>query len=451
MKQKNKQIIETESIPRLVILNIVPAIIAMLMVLIYNLADTFFIGQTHDPYQIAAVSLATPVFLLVMAIGTVFGVGGTSVISRTLGQGRLEYARKVSAFCMWSCVVMGILFAAAIWIFLDPILTAIGSSVDTVEYAGSYLRIIALSGPFLLIGSCFSNILRAEGQVTKAMLGTMLGNLVNIILDPIFILFCGWDVAGAAIATVFGNIVGAGYYLLYFLQGNSKLSISIKDFQIKNRVCSEVLSIGIPAAIGSILMSVSNIVINSQIAAYGDMAVAGVGVAMKVTMITGMVSMGLGQGIQPLLGFCVGAETWNRYKEIFNFSLMIALAAGIVLVGLCYIFVEPIVRIFLTDASAFDYGVSFAKILLSTNFFFGVFFVMLNALQAMGAAVPSLIINCCRQGLIYIPVLFILAAAMGITGLIWAQPVADVLSMLLVVILYGRTYIRMKKERHHLT
>ncbi|MDO4557049.1 MAG: MATE family efflux transporter, partial [Lachnospiraceae bacterium] len=204
----------------------------------------------------------------------------------------------------------------------------------------------------------------------------------------------------------------------------------------------------IPAAIGSILMSVSNIIVNSQMAAYGDMAVAGVGVAMKVTMITCMICMGLGQGIQPLLGFCVGAGTWDRYKKIFRFSLIFSFAVGVILVSLSYIFAGSIVRAFLTDASAFEYGLKFVRILLSTNFFFGVFFVVINALQAMGAAVPSLIINCCRHGIIHIPMLFALEAIMGETGLIWAQPVTDVLSLVLAVILYAITYKKMKKERN---
>ena len=148
----------------------------------------------------------------------------------------------------------------------------------------------------------------AEGQSGKAMMGQLNGNLLNVILDPIMILVFGWDIAGAAIATVIGNIAGAGYYLSYFLRGQSSLSISPKDFSVKNSVASGVLSIGIPAAPGSLLMSVSSIIMNSQMAKYGDMAVAGAGVAMKVTMITGMVCIGLGQGIQPLLSYCVRGE-----------------------------------------------------------------------------------------------------------------------------------------------
>lgn len=269
--------------------NALPAMAAMLMVLIYNLADTFFIGQTHDDLQVAAVSLATPVFLLFMAVGTIFGNGGTSVISRAMGEGRTDYAKKVCSFCMWSCVGVGIIMSALFLLFMDQILALIGASADTWEYAKTYLTIVSLSGPFVLIANCYSNVIRAEGQSGKAMMGQLIGNLLNVVLDPIMILVFGWNIAGAAIATVIGNAAGAIYYIFYFLSGKSVLSINPKDFSVKNKVASGVLTIGIPAALGSLLMSVSNIIMNSQMGKYGDMAVAGVGVAMKVTMLTGMV------------------------------------------------------------------------------------------------------------------------------------------------------------------
>lgn len=294
-------------VSKAVIKNAIPAMIAMLMVLIYNLADTFFIGQTHDAYQVAAVSLATPVFLMFMAVG----------------------------------------------------------------------------------------------QANKAMMGQLIGNFLNIILDPIMILGFGWNIKGAAIATVIGNLAAAAYYILYFIRGKSSLSININDFSIKDKICSGVLIIGIPASLASVMMSISQIIMNGLMAGYGDMALAGIGVAMKVTMITGMISMGIGQGVQPLLGYCVGANTWDRFKKIMKFSLIFSFLLGLILTVLCYLFTNSIVSAFLTEPSAFDYSVQFSRILLTTSTFFGVFYVLTNALQAMGAAVSSLIINLSRQGLIY--------------------------------------------------
>ena len=390
------EVFETTPVPKAVLKNAIPAMAAMLMVLIYNLADTFFIGQTHNDILVAAVSLATPVFLIFMAVGTIFGIG---------------------------------------------------ASADTWEPAKTYLTIVALGGPFVLISNCYSNILRAEGQPNQAMVGQVLGNLLNVVLDPIMILTLQWGIAGAAIATVIGNVVGAGYYILYYLRGQSSLSIHIRDFSVKDQICANVLSIGIPASLGSLLMSVSQIVVNARMAGYGDMAVAGMGVAMKVTMITGMICIGFGQGVQPLLGYCVGAKLWERFKKIMRFSVLFSLGLSAVMTGLCYLLRDSIIRVFLTDAAYFDYATTFTSILLTTSFLFGVFYVLTNALQAMGAAVQALIINLSRQGIIYIPALFILQAVLEANGLAWAQPVADLLSTALVAALYLWTSRKMMEKR----
>lgn len=372
------EIFKSAPIGQAVLKNTIPAMVAMMMVLIYNLADTFFIGQTKDALMIAAVSLVTPAFLLFMAVGTVFGIGGTSVISRAMGEGRREYAKKVCSFCMWSCVIAGIVMVIIIFAFMDPILKMLGASADTMEYARQYLSIVTVAGPFVLISNCYANIIRTEGKAGMAMIGQLGGNLLNVILDPILILGFGWNVAGAAIATAVSNLVSAAYYIGYFKFGKSMLSISPKDFSVKDHILKGVLAIGIPAALGDVLMSVSSIVLNSQMAKYGDMAVAGVGV-------------------------------------------------------------------FLSDPEAFQYGVEFSRILLTTSFLFGMFYVLSNALQAMGAATSALIINMSRQGLIYIPVIFLLQSIIGMDGLLWVQPVADILSVVLVIILYRVT---LKKKIH---
>ena len=443
MEQKSLEVFGSMPVPKAVFKNALPAMAAMLMVLVYNLADTFFIGQTHDALQVAAVSLATPVFLIFMAVGTVFGMGGTSVISRALGEGRKDYAKKVCSFCMWGCVIVGVVMAALFLIFMEPILSLIGASSDTWDLAKTYLMIVVCSGPFVLISNCYANVIRTEGESGRACMGQLLGNLLNVVLDPIMILGFGWNIAGAAIATVIGNVFGAGYYISYFLRGKSSLSVRLKDFTLREKVCSSVLAIGVPAALGSMLMSVSQIIINSQMAEYGDMAIAGMGVAMKVVTITGMVCMGLGQGVQPILGYCVGAKLWDRFKKVLRFSLVFAFLLSAVLTGICYLFTNQIVSAFLTDTTAFGYAVQFSRILLTTSFLFGVFYVLTNALQAMGAATAALVINVSRQGILFIPALFILKAVMGMTGLVWAQPVADVVSLAIAYVLYMNTSKKM--------
>ncbi|MGN0975844.1 MAG: MATE family efflux transporter, partial [Gemmiger sp.] len=244
-----------------------------------------------------------------------------------------------------------------------------------------------------------------------------------------------------------GNVVGAGYYILYFMSVKSAVSVSLRDCTIKNGVARKVLEIGIPASLGSLLMSFSQIVVNALMAGYGDMAVAGIGVAMKVTMMTGMVCIGFGQGIQPLLGYCVGAQLWERFRNVMRFSVIFAFVLSMVMTIVCYLFTGQIVGVFLTDASAYDFALRFARILLSTSFLFGIFYVLSNALQAMGAATAALIVNLSRQGLIYIPALFVLRVMFGADGLAWAQPVADILSTALVAVLYVRSYRHMAKTK----
>ena len=444
MKESNElEVFRSAAVSEAVLKTTIPAMIAMLMVLIYNLADTFFIGLTRDPYQLAAVSMAMPVFLVFMSIGTIFGIGGTSVISRALGEGRLEYAKKVCSFCMWSCITIGVLLSAFFLIGMEQILTLMGTSADTHDHVKTYLTIVSLGGPFVLISNCYSNVVRAEGQSQKAMMGQLMGNLLNVILDPIMISLLGWGIAGAAVATVIGNLFGACYYILYFLKKRSILSIHPKDFSVKEKICRSVLVIGVPASLGSLMMSISQVIMNGQMAAFGDMAVAGVGVASKVIMITGMLCIGFGQGVQPLLGFCVGARLWTRFKKIMQFSMLFSFCLSIVMTALCYIFSEQLVRIFLTDSDALEFGVRFLRILLTTSFLFGMFYVLANALQAAGAATAALIVNLSRQGIIYIPALFLLRNMLGANGLVWAQPAADLLSMAIVTILYIRTVNKM--------
>lgn len=447
MNEKNQlELFSSGKVSTAVLKNAIPAMIAMLMVLVYNLADTFFIGQTHDDLQVAAVAMCTPVFLMFMSVGTVFGLGGTSVIARALGEGRVEYAKKVSSFCMWTCVVIGVAMAGVFLLCMDQMLTLMGVSEDVWNHAKTYMTIVTFSGPFAILSNCFSGILRAEGQANTSMMAMLLGNLANIILDPIMIIFLGWEIAGAAVATVIGNVLAGGYYLLYYIKGSSMLSIRLKDFSAKEGICKNVLVIGIPAALGSLLMSVSQILLNGRMMAYGDMTVAGMGVASKVTMITGMICIGLGQGVQPLLGYCVGAKNWERFRKALTFSLGFAFAISAVMTGVCYLLTEQIVNMVLTNPAAFDYGCHFARILLTTSFLFGVYYVLTNTLQAMGAATPSFIINLSRQGILFIPILFLLEATMGLDGLLWAQPIVDVLSLLLAVVLYVPIYRKMVRE-----
>ena len=433
---KTIEIFQNASVPKAVINNVVPSIISMIMVLVYNLADTFFIGKTNNAFMVAAVSVATPAFLIFMAIGMLFGIGGTSLISRMLGEKREERAKHASSFCFWTGLCVGILSMLLMFVFATPVCRAIGASDDTVEYATTYLRIVSLGIPFLILSNSFSNIIRAEGRAKTAMSGMIIGNLANIILDPIMILYCGWDVAGAVIATVIGNVLSAVFYFIHLISKKSMLSIHPKDYRIGGRIALDVFAIGIPASLNSILMSVSNIIINKLISGFGDMAVAGLGVAMKVNMIVVMLLIGLGVGIQPLLGYCFGAGNRKRYFAVLKFSCLLALCLSAVMTAICYFGASPLVRAFLEDEHAFSYGFSFSRIYILSGPILGLMFVFINAIQATGAALPSLILSISRQGLIFIPILMIINELTdSARALVFAQPLTDYIATALAAVL----------------
>lgn len=423
------------SIPKVVIQNSIPALIAMVMVMVYNLADTFFIGLTHDDLQVAAVSLASPVFMIFMSLGTLFGVGGTSVISRALGAGKADYAKKACSFCMWACVGIGLLMMVVLWCCLDGVTVMLGASENTMRYTRSYLAITMICGVFSMISNCFSNVIRTEGQAMKAMTGTVIGNLLNMILDPIMILGFKWGIVGAAVATVIGNVVSAGYYLFYFFRGRSNLSIRIRDFSMKDGILKGVLSVGISASLANLLVSLSSIIVNGQLAKFGDLYVAGYGVTSKVMMIITLIGIGIGSGVQPLLGYCYGARNRERLVGSIRFAAIFGLALCLIVSVLCFLLAGPIVRVFLTNEEAWQAGIRFTRILLSSAWLIGAFAICQNTLQAIGAAVPALLASVFRQGVIFIPCVFLLKAAIGMEGLVWAQPAADVLSLIIVILM----------------
>ena len=441
MQDKTTEIFKNASVPKAVITNVVPSIVSMIMVLLSNLADTFFIGQTKDAYKVAAVSLATPAFMIFMAIGMLFGIGGTSLISRMIGEGRKEKAKNTSSFCFWSGFSIGVVAMVLIWVFSEPICRIIGASDDTLNYTLQYVNIVSLGVPFLIVGNSFSNIIRAEGMPKTAMLGMIIGNMMNIVLDPIMILVFDWGVAGAAIATVIGNVFAAVFYIFHLMSKKTILSINPKDYKIGDRICTGVLAIGIPASLNSMLMSISNILINNVMTGYGDMAVAGLGVAMKVNMIVVMLLIGLGTGVQPLLGYCFGAGNRKRYMAVLRFSLILAFCMSAVMTVICYCGAGPLVTAFLDNDDAFGYGMSFSRIYILSGPVMGILFVLINAIQSTGAAIPSLILSVSRQGILYIPILAVFSRVFDEARMVaLAQPVTDYLAAALAVILFIVTY-----------
>ena len=432
---KNQELFEKAPVSKAVAVMAIPTMISMLVVVIYNMADTFFIGQTNDPMKVAAVSLATPIFMVFMALGNLFGIGGSSAISRALGEHKPEKAKHISAFCCYGSLGVGIFMAVVSILGMELILKLIGASENTIDYARDYLFFIALGAPFIMFGTAFGNILRGEGAARESMIGNLIGTIVNIVLDPIMILVLGWGVTGAALATIIGNIAACLYYIAYYLRGKSTLSIHFRDFKMGDGIVSGVAGIGIPASLNNILMSFANIILNQALVGYGDTPVAAMGVALKSNMLVVLLQIGLCVGIQPLIGYNYGAGNKKRLMQVFKFTGIVSVIMGTILTLFMMVARKSLVQVFINDAQVITYGIQMVIALQLSAPFLGILFLCINTIQGMGKAIPSLLLTVCRQGLIFIPLIFILNHMFGLEGVIYAQPAADYLSIVVAILI----------------
>lgn len=442
----NHDIFEKAPIPKAVATLALPTILSMLVTIFYNMADTFFVGQTGDELQVAAVSVTTPVFLLLMAVGNIFGIGGSSLISRLLGQREHDKVKHVSAFCFYGGILAGIIMMFLFLLGMNPILSLIGCSSDTLGYAREYLSYISYGAVFVVLSTAFGNVVRAEGAAKIAMIGMMIGTVVNIVLDPIMILTMDMGVAGAAIATVIGNVCSVIFYVWYLICGKSILSISPKDFMVKNHIFTGVCSIGLPASINNVLMSTSNIVMNKFLASYGDTEVAAMGIAMKANMLVILLQIGLATGIQPLIGYNYGSGNTGRMKKIMRFGMMCNVLFGITITIVYFIFTEPIIRIFIDKAGVIAPGVNMLRAIMLSGPFVGILFVFNFTFQAMGKAVPSLVLSLSRQGLVFFPVLLLANHFIGLNGIVYSQPIADFIAIFMALFMFLIINRNMKKK-----
>lgn len=428
----------------------VPTMISMLVVVIYNMADTFFIGQTKDPLQVAAVSLATPVFMIFMALGHLFGIGGSSAISRALGERRKDRAWHISSFCCYGSLGLGVMVAVISVLGMEQILHLIGASENTIGFARQYLTIISIGAPTIMFSTAFANILRGEGASRESMVGNLLGTIVNIILDPVMILGLGWGVSGAALATIIGNIAACFFYISYYVRGKSMLSIHVKDFRMGEGIAASVAAIGIPASLNNILMSFANIILNQALVGYGDTPVAAMGVALKSNMLVVLLQIGLCVGIQPLIGYNYGSGNKKRLMQVFKFTGVVSVIMGMLLTLFMIIARKTMIQVFINDAEVVSYGIRMVVALQLSAPFIGILFLCINTIQGMGKALPSLVLTVCRQGLIFIPLIFILNAMLGLNGVIYAQPAADYLSILVGIMICMHLFRSMEhREREN--
>lgn len=416
----------------------IPSVISSLVTVLYNMADTFFVGQTGDALQVAAVSLTNPIFILFMAFANMFGMGGSAAASMALGQKNERRVRQVSSFVTYASLIVGVFFAVVLLVFTGPILSLFGADAQTYEYARGYTIYVAVGAPFIIWSAAASFVVRAEGASREAMIGSMIGTIANIVLDPLFISGFGMGAAGAAIATTIGNVMASAYYLWYFLRKSVSMSLSPRDFNCGDGILKGVCSTGLPTAIFSALMCVSTIVLNQILVAYGNDPVAAIGIVFKANMFITFLQMGLANGVQPLLGYSYGAGSTARFREVESFTKKCCVVVGVAATVLFFVAREPIIRLFISDSDVVRYGVEMLVAYMVSGPFIGILFVNMNCMQSVEHALPATILSVMRQGVLLIPLLYLLQAVAGLNGVIYGQAITDYIAVLLSIIIWRK-------------
>lgn len=450
---ENKELFETMPVTRALTKMAIPTIISQLITMIYNLADTYFIGRTNNPYMVAAASLSYVLFFILTALSNLFGVGGGSQISRLLGEQRFEEAKKVCSFSFYGTICISLLYSLGCLIFMDPLLRLLGATDNTIAYSCQYtLWVIVVGGVPSCLSMTMAHLLRSEGYARYASYGLSGGGILNMILDPLFmfvIMRPGQEVMGAALATMLSNCAALVYFALMFLhlRKDTVLCISPRMMLPGKSSIRNVFSVGIPSAIGSLMACLSNTVVNKLSSGYDDYAVAAMGIVKKIDMLPMNVGMGLCQAMVPMVAYNYSTKNYRRMGAFTNAARL----SGVIFAGICIVVMElfapQIITLFINDAETVRYGVDFLRINVLATPLMICNFQMSYTFQAMGKGAESLLLTSCRQGIINIPLLFLMNRLVGLYGIIWTQLLADSITIVISFLFYQHT---MKKLRQSL-
>lgn len=395
------------------------------------MADMYFVGWIGDYAQVASVSLAMPVFSILMAVSTMIGNGGCTKIAQALGQHDKEKVQSYSALCVWASIIFGILFAVSCFLFCNPLLRFLGANEEMWDYTKSYLLILAAGAPIILLNHSLGGALRGEGEIKAGMLGGMLATAANIVLDPVFIIVLKLGVRGAAIATVLGNAIAVVYYFLYKASSKTDCVIEMRPSYARDiRALGSILALGLPNAISSILSGFAGTFSNQILVNYGTAAVAAMAAAGKAIMVTSMIQMGICMGIQPLLAYCYGSGDYKRLKEILQKVTILTTLLGTLLTFFIYFGREWVISLFIKDAEVVSLGASLVTYQLLMGPFIGIYYLATNFLQASGNATGASVASALRQGILLIPLLYLFSGLFQLEGLAIAHPVADGIAIL---------------------
>ena len=444
-KLSEKELFETASVPRAVATLAIPTIISQVVTMIYNLADTFFIGQIGNPYMVAAVSLVSPWFNLLTALGNLFGLGGSSLISRLLGAKQEKDIKYVSAFSIWGGAAVTLLFSIGTYLARRPLLTFLGASPDTYGFAESYLFwVVVLGGVPTMVSLTLGHLLRSEGHARPASAGMMFGGILNVVVDPVLIFGFDMGVAGAAIATAFSNAASVVFFVIQYIRLGKKSAVSLHPRYFTFRFVGQIFSVGLASALATALGNASNMVIVRLASGYGDIPVAAYGIVKRIDQVPLNVSMGLCQGFMPLVGYNYASGDYRRMRAVSFFSWKTALVMSACFVACFAIFAPQILHLFIPEAETSALGASFLRIACLAVPLTSVNFLISYTLQAMGKGVQSAALTFGRQGLLNIPLLILMNLVVGLYGMIWTQLVVEVIMLPVSLGMYLLTWKRLR-------
>ncbi len=426
-----EKLFRTQSVWKSVFSLAIPSVNIILVMILYNMTDMFFVGQLGDYNQVAAVSVVGPLFSLSAAVATMLGSGGCALIAGALGSDDIKRAKTYASLCGWGSVGFGLLITVVLLLTKNAVLPLLGATEEFLPYAESYMGICALGVPFLLASTTLGAVIRAEGAVRQGMTGGMIATLTNMVLDPLFILVMGMGVAGAAVATVIGNIVGTLYYVYFMWKKATVLNMNAHLAGKNFRLLFQILALGMPNALSSILSGFASTFSNRLLGNYGTDAIAAMAAAGKTTMLIAMLQMGICMGIQPLLAYNYGAKDIPRLKEVIQKVALLTIGVGIVTGGFCYLCRHQIISMFIKDIAVAHLGEGLVLFLVVASPIIGIYYLSTNFMQASGKALWATVMSLLRQGILLIPFLYLFHAAMGMSGIAAAHMAADLLSVVI--------------------
>lgn len=452
--QKNDKtaLFETMPVGKALLTMAIPTIVSQLITMIYNLADTFFIGMTNDPYKVAAASVVSVLFFILTALSNLFGVGGGSLMSRLMGEKRDEAAKRVGVFSIYGSLAIAVVYSLVCLCFTEPLARLLGASDNTIGYASSYLFWAVVIGAVpSTLSMTLSFLLRSAGYSKESGIGLAMGGIANIILDPLFmfvILPPGNEVTGAAIATMFSNVISLIFFLsVYFrLRGKSVLSVSPKYIRIEKSLIGKILAIGLPSVLTGMLANTTNIVKNNLTSGYGDIELAAYGIVMKADMLPLNIGMGLCQGMMPLVAYNYAAKNYPRMKSFTRAAQISGIVIAVVCILVFELFAPQIIWLFIKDEATIAYGKNFLRIACLATPFMISNFQKIYCLQAMGKGTESLILGVLRQGIFAIPIIFMMNHFLQLYGVVSAQLISDGITIIFSTLIYRRVYNKLQKE-----